>query len=159
MKLKLISPAKDTYTVYLDNTIIGTVRRLPATSDSETQWAASAIGFDFKKFGFNTKTEAAEALNYTYQRRNKMTNDIAQPFKQNERLLTPVERDNLDERDQLLTYDGELKEWQMPNFQILLEAQDAKSVKAIKGIIMTGILDDRISDKDKLALLGQFFKE
>ena len=69
MKLKLISPAKDTYTVYLDNTVIGTVRRLPESPSSETQWKAEGIGFDFNKFGFNTKTEAAEALSRAYQTR------------------------------------------------------------------------------------------
>ena len=69
MKLSLISPAKDTYTVYLDNTVIGTVRRIHATSNSETQWKAEAVGWVYDKFGFNTKTEAAEALRRAYQAR------------------------------------------------------------------------------------------
>ena len=68
MKLSLISTTRDSYTVYLDNTAIGTVRRIHETSDSETQFKAEGIGWDYNKFGFNTKTEAAEALNYTYQR-------------------------------------------------------------------------------------------
>ena len=68
MKLSLISSAKDTYTVYLDNTIIGTVRRLPETRYAETQWKAEAIGWTHNEFGFNTKTEAAEALERAYRR-------------------------------------------------------------------------------------------
>jgi len=68
MRLKLISPAKDIYTVYLDNTVIGTVRRLPESPSSETQWKAEAIGWIYDEFGFNTKTEAAEALESAYQR-------------------------------------------------------------------------------------------
>ena len=74
MKLSLISSAKDTYTVYLDNTIIGTVRRLPETRYSETQWKAEAIGWTHNEFGFNTKTEAAEALERAY-RRDEADND------------------------------------------------------------------------------------
>ena len=69
MKLSLTSPAKDTYTVYLDNTVIGKVRRIHETSDSETQWKAEGIGWVFNKFGFNTKTEAVEALSRAYQAR------------------------------------------------------------------------------------------
>ena len=69
MRLKLISTTRDSYTVYLDNTVIGTVRRIYAKSDSRTQWKAEGIGFDFNKFGFNTKTEAAEALSRAYQTR------------------------------------------------------------------------------------------
>ena len=74
MRLKLISLTKDTYTVYLDNTIIGTVRRLPATSASETQFKAEGIGWTHNEFGFNTKTEAAEALERAY-RREEADND------------------------------------------------------------------------------------
>jgi len=67
MRLKLISPTRGSYTVYLDNTTIGKVRRIPETSDSETQWKAEGIGCVYNKFGFNTKTEAAEALSRAYQ--------------------------------------------------------------------------------------------
>ena len=69
MKLKLISTTRDSYTVYLDNTTIGTVRRIHATGGSETQWKAEAIGWVYNKFGFNTKTEAAEALERAYWRK------------------------------------------------------------------------------------------
>ena len=54
MKLSLISTTRDSYTVYLDNTAIGTVRRIHETSDSETQFKAEGIGWDYNKFGFNT---------------------------------------------------------------------------------------------------------
>jgi len=74
MKLSLVCITRDLYTVYLDNTAIGTVRRLPATSDSETQWKAEAIGWTHNEFGFNTKTEAAEALERAY-RREEADND------------------------------------------------------------------------------------
>ena len=74
-KLKLISTTRDSYTVYLDNTTIGTVRRIHEASNSETQWKAEAIGWVYNKFGFNTKTEAAEALESAYRkgRGNPMT--------------------------------------------------------------------------------------
>lgn len=54
MKYEAIKVVAGSYTVYLDNTMIGKVRKIRETSGSATQWKAEGIGWIYHSLGHNT---------------------------------------------------------------------------------------------------------